>query len=1055
MSKIFLFFLLLLVACQPSLPEDVEDALASIPDDLDYNFDVKPILADRCFTCHGPDDEARKADLRLDLKEEATSTLASGERALVSGSVRNSSLVTHIISTDPDEMMPPPDSKLSLSTQEKAILIKWIDEGAEYKKHWSLIPPAEEDYGKVAALDRNPIDYFVQNKLKEIEIDPAPKSDMQRLVRRVYLDLTGLPPDPKDIDAFANNSDPEKFEKLVDQLLATSDCAERLAMEWMDVARYADSHGMHADGWRSMWPWRDYVIDAFQNNMPYDRFISEQLAGDLMPNPTRDQLIATAFHRNHPMTAEGGAIDEEFRLEYVADRTNTTATAILGLTMECAKCHDHKYDPISQEEYYQLSAFFNNVKELGMTGDDGNYGPVMQLASEKTKKKISDIQQSLVELRQEENKLTKTLSIKASGIKPNLNMGLVAHLPMDQIKVKSGGGILIDGNKKYSSAASPQLVSGKINQGLKFTEEYDALYLQDVGQFDVHDPFSTALWINTSKQEKGMTQVLVGNAGDKNNYWRGWDFYLDEENRVNLRLIHALPDNYLHVRTNKAIPLNTWHHVAFSYDGTADAGQVEVYVQGKSAEVKIVRNELTKNIRTIGAGEQLEVKRPLAIAKSYRGFTGENGIFQGVLDELKIFDRAITPVEAKLLYDDSYQPNPAELKAYALAQSTDLKKVQERIHKMIATRTSMRDTIPEIMVMKEMPEPRPTFVLMRGQYNSPLHEVKAGTPSSILSFDDALPANRLGLAKWLFNEDNPLTARVTVNRYWQMIFGRGIVKSANDFGVQGSLPSHPALLDWLAIYFRKSGWDIKGLLKLIVMSETYQQSSVITETHLEIDPENMYLARSPSYRWSAEIIRDNALAASGLLVKKVGGPSVKPYQPEGLWIDKGTFSFKLLRYKPDQGDSLYRRSLYTFVKRTSPHPAMTIFDAPNRDVCTISREVTNTPMQALVLLNDPQFVEASRALAQRVRTKYPDDLEQQIAASFLLLTGRAADQQELNTLIASYRDQLEHFIGDPDASRALLEVGESTPSESDQANLAAMTIVANTIMNSDETYTRR
>ncbi len=1055
MNKSLLFLALLLFACQPSLPEDVALALANLPDKVDYNFDVKPILADRCFTCHGPDENARKADLRLDLKAEAIATLASDDRAIVPGSLKNSVLVRHILSQEVDEIMPPPDSKLTLAAEDKAILIKWIDNGANYKKHWSLIPPKESNYDDIAEQDQNPIDYFVHQKLKQANLEPSPPSDPQRLLRRVFMDLTGLPPDAIDIATFENSTDPDRFEKIVDRLLVSSDCAERLAMEWMDVARYADSHGLHADGWRSMWPWRDYVLEAFQSNMPYDQFVTEQIAGDLLPNPTREQIIATAFHRNHPMTAEGGAIDEEFRLEYVADRTNTTATAILGLTMECAKCHDHKYDPISQEEYYQMSAFFNNVKELGMTGDDGNYGPVMQLASEATQAKIAEIQSTLVQLKSDRSQLAESLINESTIRQPNLNAGLITHLPMNRSGKSEHGGTIVDGNSGFSSPAKPQLVSGKIDQGLMFVEEYDALYLTGAGRFDVHNAFSTALWINTSKQEKGMTQTLVGNAGDKNQHWRGWDFYLDDQNRINVRLIHALPDNYLHVRSRKTIPLDNWQHVAFTYDGTADAEQVQIYLQGQPADQEILRNKLTKNIRTIGAGEQLEVDRALAIAKSYRGFTGENGIYQGILDELRIYERVLTPIEVNLLYEPTHRASETELQQYALAQATELKKLQRKIQDLVQKKTAIHDTIPEIMVMEEMPTPRATHVLMRGQYNSPMHEVKAGTPTSILPFDEDLPRNRLGLAQWLFSDQNPLTSRVTVNRYWQMIFGRGIVKSANDFGVQGSLPSHPELLDWLSIYFRESGWDLKALLKLIVMSDTYQQSSIITEEHLEIDPENMLLARSPSYRWPAEVIRDNALAASGLLVRKIGGPSVRPYQPEGLWIDKGTFSFKLLRYEPDRGDSLYRRSLYTFVKRTSPHPAMSIFDAPNRDVCTIQREVTNTPMQALVLLNDPQFVEASRALAQRARQAYPEDIKKQISTAFILLTGRDADQQELETLQAAYKEQRTLFANDASASDDLLGVGEWPLDSGDKTDLSALTMVANTIMNSDETYTRR
>lgn len=1038
----------LLTSCQPSMPETVEDALASLDSDLDFNFDIKPILADRCFSCHGPDDKARKADLRLDLEDHAKATLSSGGRA-ISNSLKRSELVKHILSTDPDEMMPPPDSKLSLTDLEKAKLIKWIDQGADYKKHWSFIAPIEKTY---VSEEANPVDHFIRKKLEASELEPTGPEGPERLLRRLYMDLTGLPPDPQAISAFVSSNAPDKYEQVVDQLLASSDCAERLALEWMDVARYADSHGLHADGWRSMWPWRDYVIKAFQNNMPYDQFVTEQLAGDLLPNPTRDQIVATAFHRNHPMTAEGGAIDEEFRVEYVADRTNTTATAILGLTMECAKCHDHKYDPISQDEYYQMSAFFNNVRELGMTGDDGNYGPIMQLASEKTQRKIEAIRNQVLELKAENVSLS-NLEHNLSGV-PDLKDGLIAYLPMEKVS-KTKKGTIIDGQSKFTSGALPSVIPGKVGQALRFEQEYDALYLKEVGLFDVQEPFSSAVWINTTKDKAGTTQTIAGNSGNKNNFWRGWDFYLDNENKLNIRLINALPDNLIHVRSLQEIPRGDWKHVAFTYQGFGDAESVQLFVGGIAIEQEILTDGLTKNIRTIGSGPQKPEKRSLCIAKSYRGFTGENGIFEGAMDEFRVYERALSAQEVRLLAEPNHQLSAKELASYRVTQLPKVRANAEEIRKLIKEKTTIHDTIPEIMVMEEMPQPRPTFVLDRGEYNSPVREVKPGTPASILAYDKELPTNRLGLAGWLFNKENPLTARVAVNRYWQMIFGRGIVKSANDFGVQGSLPSHPELLDWLALHFQNSNWNLREVLKVIVMSKTYQQSSKILPDHLEKDPDNVLLARSPSYRLPGELIRDNALAASGLLVKKVGGPSVKPYQPEGLWIDKGTFSHKLLRYAPDEGQDLYRRSLYTFVKRTSPHPAMTIFDAPNRDVCTIKREITNTPLQALVLLNDPQFVEASRVLAQRVLKESPGDLQAQIADAFLLLTSRQADDTELNTLIETYREQKERFAANPKSVSELLAIGDWPLSQNNKSDLAAMTIVTNTIMNSDESYTRR
>ena len=1065
-------------ACGPSIPDEVATAYDRLPEKIDFNFHVKPILSDRCFHCHGPDENARQAELRLDLEDEAFAKLASGNGyALVSGSVSRSTLVDRILTDDPEIMMPPPESHLSLSEEEKAILIKWIRQGAEWKNHWAFTPPTQPEPPKSASTEitpLNPIDNFVFAKLEQEKLSPSKAASKERLIRRVSMDLSGLPPTIEEIEAFQNDQTENAYEKVVDRLLASDATAERLAMDWMDVARYADSHGMHADGWRMMWPWRDWVIKAFQENMSYEQFVTEQLAGDMLPEATRQQKLATAFNRNHPMTAEGGVIDEEFRLSYVFDRSETVATAFLGLTLNCARCHDHKFDPLSQKEYYEFTAFFNNVKELGMTGDDGNYGPMVSMADQDTEAKISALQ---TKIRQGEEKLVlteKEVAATSSFLKelPKNIQGRVGYYPLESVREvhasdknrgwegNIAGHFLADGNTKSFSRKVHEPVEGKVGSAWEFDGDYDELYLKGVGLIEVYEPFSAGLWMNSTKKETGKTQSLLCTAGEKNNFWRGWDFYLDTLNHLNVRLIHSFPHNYIHLRTKAEIPTNTWKHVAFSYDGSGKASGLSLFIDGQNAPSTIEFDQLYKSIYPVASAVHTKEKRPIRVGISYRSFTGEAGIFKGRIDEVQLFNRELSEVEiAQMTGIESLQTeleDQKNLEAYSLSQNKQIQTQQKELQQLRKEWVELMNDIPEVMVMEELPKARTTYAYARGEYDSPMYEVGAATPGFIMSMPEDLPPNRLGLAQWLFHEDNPLTARVTVNRYWQMIFGQGLVKTPQDFGVQGALPSHPALLDWLAVSFKESGWDLRALLKMMVMSHTYRQDSESSEELRQRDPENLLLARGPSYRLPAEMIRDNALAASGLLVQHIGGESVRPYQPEGLWIEKGNFSHKLLRYKITKGDSLYRRSLYTFVKRTSPHPAMTAFDAPNRDVCTIKRENTNTPLQALVLLNDPQFVEAARVMAERMQVEGGNSLEAQIDYAFMRTTGRKVRADEMTLFKDLFKNQLKSFQQDPSRATELLAVGEYPRNKDlDLSATAALAMVSSTIFNHDEAYTKR
>jgi len=1056
---------LLVTSCGIDMPEAVEMAYAELPKTVDFNFHVKPILSDRCYACHGPDANTRKADLRLDLEESAFAALSNGNHAFVSGNPNTSESVVRILSDDPEILMPPPESNLILTAKEKATIIKWIEQGAEWKEHWAFAKPEKPKTPEIVNSEwktNNEIDLFIQQGLTQQGFEPSPEADKERLLRRVSIDLTGLPPTIEQLDTFLKDESTDAYEKIVDQLLATDANAERLALDWMDLSRYADSHGLHADGWRSMWPWRDWVIEAFQKNMPYDQFVIWQLAGDLMPDATREQKLATAFNRNHPMTAEGGAIEEEFRLNYVWDRSETVGTALMGLTVACARCHDHKFDPISQKDYFQMAAFFNNVKELGMTGDDGNYGPMLTLPNQEEEEGLKTLEKS-IQAKEDELQLTKKelheLDKYVKQLPNNFkDKGLLGHYNLDKIG-KRGNEFVADNSSNATANKAPEVVKGKKGNAFVFTGEYDELNLKNIPNFEWTNEFSAALWMNTTKREKGKTQQLLGTSGQKNNFWSGWDFYLDSLNHLNARLINSLPHNYIQVRTKDSIKTKEWRHVAFSYDGSGRAKGLELYIDGKKAETTISFDRLSKSIKTLQSAIHGIKQRPVKVAKSYRSFTGEYGIFKGAIDDIFIYSRKLSPLEVANLggaENDMEKPDDSELADYWIAQEPKIKKVENELKTLRENWIDQMMPLTEVMVMEEMPEKRTAYAYDRGDYEQPIYEVEANTPEALPEFPEEYPRNRLGLAKWLFSEDNPLTARVTVNRYWQMLFGKGLVTTPQDFGVQGALPTHPQLIDWLAIDFMENGWDVKSLLKTMVMSHTYRQSSEPTSQLREKDPTNSYLARSNSYRLPAEMIRDNALAASGLLVQTVGGKSVLPYQPGDLWIEKNSFSHKLLHYEESEGDSLYRRGLYTFVRRTSPHPAMTAFDAPSREVCTVKRENTNTPLQALVLMNDTQFVEASKILAERMQIEGGDSLENQIAYGFRLAVSRNPKAEEASILKEFYDTQAERFKTHPNEATELLNVGKKKIDVSlDKFKTAALTMVANTILNQDETYMKR
>ena len=1021
---------LLITSCNISLPKEVEVAYQSMPDEVAFNIDIKPILSDKCYQCHGPDEQNRIAGLRLDTEQGIFSKNERGNRAFVPKKLSSSEAISRILSDDPEKVMPPPESKISLNDKEKALMVKWVEQGAKWNEHWAFIAPDEKIQippNNTQWIQNNAIDNFIQKKLSEHQLQPSDEASKLQLLRRLTMDLTGLPPTLSEIDLFLNDTSENAYENAVDRLLQSDAFAERMALEWLDVARYADSHGLHADGIRNAFPWRDWVLKAFQNNMPYDQFITEQLAGDLLQSPTRDQKIATAFNRNHPMTGEGGVIEEEIRVEYVTNRTNTVGTTLLGLTLECAKCHDHKFDPISQKEYFKMTSFFNNVKELGMTPNDGDFGPIEHLTTKDQDSILSYI-----------NNLITDYSKQDINEKPTLTKPLV-YFGFEGIQKNRA----VDKVKHAKASGKLELVEGKNGNAASFDHMYDDIKIHELNHFESSTPFTVSLW-SKLKKDNHKTKALVGNAGLKEHSWKGWEVYLDSINRPALKIVSELPHNYIHVSAIDPVALDDWNHITASYNGNLKADGVSIYVNGNPVATKIHFDGLNGSIKR-------DKKSGIIVGKAHRRFTGDNGIFTGEIDELYIYNGHILPHEAKKIFEQSTNTSNIEVLAYN-NNSAHKKKITTLVNQKI----KLLDTVPAIMVMKDMPEKRKTYVLNRGVYNNHGEEVSAGGIAKVLPFDSTTyEANRLGLSKWLFDANNPLTARVAVNRYWQMIFGTGIVSTPEDFGNQGALPSHPKLLDWLALEFKSYDWDIRKLLKLMVTSYTYKQSSNIAPEKYALDPENNWLSRAPRYRLQAEFIRDNALASSGLLNTKVGGKSSKPYQPEGLWIEVGNYSQALLHYKKDKGDSQYRRSMYTFIRRTSPPPFMTIFDAPNREICTVKRESTNTPLQALVLLNDPQFVEAARALACRLGSKYGDDFETIINSGFLLALTREVSQKELEILERLYKQQLQHFSNKPEELSNYLDVGDfKVPEHLNKKKIAALAVVCSTILNMDEAYTK-
>lgn len=1017
----------LLCSCNTPLPKPVQEAYAILPDQIDFNFDVKPILSDRCFSCHGPDQATREAGLRLDYTTASRQKLESGNRAIVPGNRSRSALLKRILHDDPEERMPPADSRLVLSDKEKAILVKWIDQGAPYEEHWSFLPPRTPIIA-ASKEELHPIDFLVRERLSKESLKPSKEATRETWLRRVSLDLTGLPPSIEEMDAFLIDRSETAYERVVDRLLDSPQFGERMAVDWLDLARYADTHGYQDDGFRFVWPWRDWVVDAFNENLAYDKFLTWQLAGDLLPDATQEQHLATTFLRNHRINSEAGIVDEEYRVEYVADRTNTVGTAIMGLTLQCARCHDHKYDPISQKEYYKLFSYFNNVQELGEIANEGNPGPLLKLTSKNTQALLDSMQKTIG---QQEAIVNEFLAEPSQFNTSNYNseQDILLDVSFEVLNDQ-----LLDNSRDVKVTGKPVLVKGVEGNGLKM-QHYDVIHLSKKTGIERYDPFTISIWVNPP-QDTGYVPIW-GNPANKNFDFQGYELFLDNGYPV-IRLCHALPHNYIEVRASEQIQ-DTWTHLTVTYDGSSSAAGVRLYINGKSVNLDAHWDNLYKSIRQQGI--------------RIGGANGRGGFAGGKVDAFTFHQRMLVASEVQWLFDKSvdpvldshYQQMQSEFLQEAL---TELKQLRKRKHEV-------QDTIPEIMVMEEMAVPRQAFVLSRGVYDALEEPVSSGTPAIFASLPDDTSGNRLALAKWITHEHHPLTARVAVNRFWQMLFGQGLVATQGDWGNQGSLPSHPLLLDWLATHFMVSGWDVKALLKEIVLTKTYRQSSELTPAHLEHDPGNVLLARGPAFRLPAEMIRDQALATSGLLVLKQGGPPVKPYQPEGLWEELAAIENSISTYEQGHGEDLYRRSLYTFWKRSSPPPSLATFDAPTRELCLVQRQNTSTPLQALVLWNDPQFIEAARVMSEGLIEESLNNSER-INDGFRLFTGRHPTSFELNTLEKLYMQQEDRFKNDTPAADSLLSVGEFPINTSlEKVEVAALTTVIQTIMSYDASLIRR
>jgi Protein of unknown function (DUF1553)/Protein of unknown function (DUF1549)/Concanavalin A-like lectin/glucanases superfamily/Planctomycete cytochrome C len=1011
---------------------------------VEFNRDVRPIFSDKCYVCHGPDAAAKHVPFRLDSEAAAKADLGGGRRAIIEGNAEASELVKRTSAAKPGMRMPPVSSGLTLSASEIATLREWVADGAKWQKHWSFIPPVRPEVPSIqnAAPGVSFIDAFVFEKLRREGLKPSPEANRETLIRRVSLDLTGLPPTPVEIDEFLADKSPKAYEKVVDRLLRSPCYGERMAFRWLDAARYADTNGYQFDGERIMWRWRDWVIDAFNRNLPFDQFTRDQIAGDMLPNATLEQKMATGFNRNHRANTEDGIIPEEYAVEYVVDRVETTSAVFLGATLGCARCHNHKYDPFTQKEFYQVFSYFNNVPEQGRAMKYGNSEPMIPAPTKAQQAALAAIDEKY---RSAEAALDKRESFIAKDEKqwehrlteplywmPLRNLETAVSFEEDDNAIPSAPGRI----------GRAGLFDGKafLNRG-------------PVARFDIEDRFSLSAWIYSDQVPDGS---IMSRMAD-NPKGKGFGVHLDQ-GKVHVNFTSTWADDAIRVETERVLEPKMWHHIAVTYAGSRMAEGVHIYVDGHLEKTKVLLDSLYRPFRNAGKAfdEPFRIGTGWGPERRFRGQIDEVRVYSRVLDDRDLAVLALgEPVndvarkpDARRSAVENFEMRSAYLSSAAPA---DIRSLSERIDAILDERAKLERSFPTVMVMAEANPPKSTFLLVRGAYDHPGEKVTPGVPAVLPPLPAGAPNNRLGFAEWVIDPGNPLLARVTVNRFWQMYFGTGIVKTVEDFGSQGEWPSNPDLLDWLATEFVRSGWDVKALQKSIVMSAVYRQSSETTPEMLQRDPENRLLARGPRFRLPAEMIRDQALSAAGLLVDKIGGPSVKPYQPEGLWKE---ISMQDMDYVQGHGDDLYRRSLYTFWKRTIAPPEMINFDSANREACVVRETRTNTPLQALNLMNDVTYVEAARFIGQRMMKEGGAGEEDRLRYGFRLVTGHWPSKAQQDVLLGSLRFHLDYF-GDSQKVDAYLEQGESRPDPKlDRRELAAYASVGSLLLNLDEAMTK-
>jgi hypothetical protein len=1037
---------------------------ASSSSTAQFNRDVRPLLAEHCLACHGADAGKRKAGLRLDTREGLYGATREDGPVITPGQPERSALWKRITHADPEEVMPPPQAHKDLSVAQRDLLRNWIVAGAPWQPHWSFLKPERpiEPGPSPAAARwiRNPVDAFVHQRLEAAGLEPAPEAERSTLVRRVTLDLTGLPPSPEDLAAVERDRSPDWYEHLVDRLLDRPAWGEHRARAWLDAARYADTHGLHFDNYREMWLYRDWVIRAFNRNQPFDQFTVEQLAGDLLPDPTEDQLTATGFHRCNMTTNEGGTIEEENLSNYARDRVETTSAVWLGLTANCASCHDHKFDPISLRDFYSMAAYFRNTRQGGFDGNVKDSNPSLVLPQDPAERarwaalpgEVEGVKQRL-ENRRKDSRTEFTawldgLSLDRLPADPDAT-GLVVHAPLqdgagETVTLKAGAGLTAQATGKLEWKDGGPLGRAPVLQpGSTFD-------LGNLGDFERDQSFSYGAWVRVPSG--GRYQAVLARM-DQANGFRGWDLFTHDRNWA-VHLVHRWPEEACKVvTTGDPIRLGEWQHVFVTYDGSGRAEGVRVYVNGSAMKTRAEKDTLGPSIRT---------SVPLRI-----GQRSKDEVFsEGQVQDVRVYARRLEPWDVRTLAQDSPirgmasvpagQRTPAQQEAlyefYLGNRDAGTILTRVELARLESERDTLRKRSPVTHVQRERTNSEPMArVLFRGQYDKPRDEVRAAPFGSLHAFPEGAPRNRLGLARWIVSPENPLTARVVVNRYWQEVFGTGIVRSVEDFGTMGEGPVNPDLLDWLAVEFREGGWDTKRIFRLLVTSATYRQSAVTTPAKLEKDPSNRLLSRGPRFRMEAEMIRDYALAVSGLLNAKVGGPSVKPYQPDGVWEAVAMPESNTKKYVRDRGEGLYRRSLYTFWKRAAPPAFMEIFNAPSRETCTVRRERTDTPLQALATLNDPQLLEAARQLAQsalREPRRTPGQPLAQVAERILTRPLRA---QELAIATRSHQRLLDHYRANPGEAVKLLSVGDTWPDPRLSApEVAALTLMANQFLNLDE-----